>query len=642
MRTLAFDFETYYDDEKSVRPLGARTYFDSLSLDEIYLVTVASDDGYRFAGHPKDLDWSILEGAIALNHNAGFDQEGVRRLRELGVKIPEPAELHDTADLAAYCGYPRALAGISHILLNKILNKNVRDKDMKGKQWRDMDPDLRKAVSDYAIEDAVVTLEVWQKLSPRWPAEERLISRLSREWAAEGIAVDLPLIESSIEKLKATIWEAERTIPWVVNDNLKPLSPKALALECRKVGIVPPTSLAMDSEECDAWLDEHGEKYPWVMSMRNWRRANAILKKLEAMKVRTVKERMRYGIKYWGAGMTGRWSGDAGVNVQNLSGRDLYGVNMREHLVAEPGHVLIAADLAQIEPRWTCCFTGESEALAQMAAGVSPYIVYARQAMGLGPNEEWPKSDPRYKIAKVSVLGAGYCAGHHRFIDVMRAYEVEDLLDGGPENPDTPEAYLEYLEAVGKPDWLKIWREASELEKLRLMRSWEIIMTFRNGRPKLTALWKELGDLAKMSAARGEDLVLGLPSGRDLVYKKCRSRREPRNPEDVDMSPKMSIVADIIRNGQPQTTRIHQGILIENLCQSAARDTFRDCLINVHEAGYKIIFHVHDELIVEVPKHKAEAAKEDIERIMGIPPKWAKTLPVAAEATIAERYSEAK
>jgi DNA polymerase len=393
----------------------------------------------------------------------------------------------------------------------------------------------------------------------------------------------------------------------------------------------------MDDEECDRWLDEYGEKYPWVLAMRDWRRANAILKKLEAMKVRTVQGRMRYGIKYWGAGMTGRWSGDAGVNVQNLSGKKLYDINMRENLIAAPGHVLIAADLAQIEPRWTCWFSREDEALAEMARGVSPYIVYARQAMGLGPDEIWEKSDPRYKLAKVSVLGAGYCAGHHRFIDVMRAYGMEDLLDGGPENPDTPESYTEYLDAVGKADWLKIWREADELTKKRLMRSWEIVMTFRNGRPKLTALWRELGDLAKKSAEKGEDLVLGLPGGRELRYKSCRFRREP-----VKEGGGSSVVAEIIRNGQPQTTRIHQGILIENLCQSAARDTFRDCLLNVTEAGYKVLFHVHDELIVEVPKEKADAAKEDILRIMAIPPKWAPSLPVEAEATIAERYSEAK
>ena len=346
---------------------------------------------------------------------------------------------------------------------------------------------------------------------------------------------------------------------------------------------------------------------------------------------------MRYEIKYWGAGMTGRWSGAGGVNIQNMSGKDMFGVNMRDMLVAAPGNVLIAADLAQIEPRVACWLAGEDEALAQMAAGVSPYIVYARQAMGLGADEVWTKNDPRYKIAKMSVLGASYCAGHHRFGELMRASGMGDVLDAGPESAGTEKNYVEYLEAIGRGEWIKKWREADELGRKHLMRSWEIIMTFRNGRPKLTDLWSKLGSTAKSSAQKGEDLVLSLPSGRSLVYKTCRFRRVPTKEGGGS-----EVVGEIVRNGVGQTTRIHQGILIENLCQSIARDAFRDCLLAVNDAGWRVIFHVHDELIVEVPKEKADEAKQQILSIMARSPKWAKHLPVEAEATIAEKYSQAK
>lgn len=637
MNTFAYDFETRYDEELSVKPLGARAYFDRLSIEDIYLVSVCGDNGFEYAGHPKDLDWSFLAGQRALNHNAGFDQQGVVRLRELGVTIPEPAELHDTADLAAYCGLPKGLKGAAFSLFGVQHDKNIRDKDMKGNGWSDMTPELREAVKAYALEDSRLTLRVWQTLNERWPEPERLVSRLSREWAAEGIAVDEPSIDAAIVSLKNTIWEAARKIPWVVDGDAAPLSPKALGLACREAGIPAPKSLAMDSEDCEQWLDQYGEQYPWVLAMRDWRRANAILKKLEAIRVRTVGGRLRYDIKYWGAGMTGRWSGAGGVNVQNLSGKELYGVNMRDMLVPAPGHVLIAADLAQIEPRVASYLAGEKEALEQMASGVSPYIVYARQAMGLGPDEVWPKSDPRYKLAKVSVLGAAYCAGHHRFIDVMRAYGMDDLLNEGPQSEDTPERYRNYVEAVAKKEWMEALKNADELEKKRLMRSWEIIQTFRLGRPKLVSLWKRLGELAKKSAERGEDMELTLPSGRTLTYKKCRFRRLT-----VKEGGGHDIVADIVRHGVPQTTRVHQGILIENLCQATARDAFRDCLLNVQAAGFKVIFHVHDELIVEVPESEAEQAKEHILSIMAKSPQWAPGLPVEAEATIAERYSKAK
>lgn len=636
MSTYAFDLETYYDNDRTIKKLGGEAYFASLSLDEIYMVSVAGDNGYEFVGHPKDLDWSFVEGSVGIAHNAGFDLCGLRRLRQLGLSIPEFAEVHDTADLSAYLGYPRALKGAAHAVLGVTVDKNIRDRDMKGKQWRDMDPGLQAAVTEYALDDSRLTLRLWEKLNILWPTVEREISRLSRDWAAHGIATDGDKIDEAITHLKTQVYNAERSIPWVA-DNMPPLSPKSLGIACREAGIMPPASLAIDSEECDAWLDQYGQQYPWVSAMRDWRRCNALIKKLEAMKVRTHGGRLRYDIKYWGAGMTGRWSGAGGVNVQNLSGRVNYGVNMREMLVAAPGHVLIAADLAQIEPRVACWLAGETEALDQMAAGVSPYIVYARQAMGLGADEEWAKSDTRYKIAKMSVLGASYCAGHHRFMELMRSSGMEEVLSVGPECEGTEAAYVEYIEAVGRPEWLQKWREATPLERGWLMRSWEIIMTFRNGRPKLVSLWKRLGELAKKSAEKAEDLVLHLPSGRKLVYKHCRHRRLPK----VDGGG-LEVVAEIVRGGKAETTRIHQGILIENLCQSVARDAFRDCLLGVTDAGWRVIFHVHDELIVEVPEDKAEEAKESILAGMAKSPVWAQNLPVQAEATIAKKYSDAK
>lgn len=636
MITFAFDFETYYDKDRGIKQLGSEAYFGSLSLDEIYLVSIAGDNGFEFVGHPKDLDWSFFKGCRGLAHNAGFDLCGVRRLRELGLLIPEPAEVQDTADLSAYLGYPRALKGAAHAVLGVEVDKGIRDRDMKGKQWRDMSPELQKAVSDYALDDAKLTLRLWEKLKTLWPGNEREISTLSRDWAAFGIAADTDAMDKAITNLKQTVFDSEIKLPWVL-DGKPPLSPKALGIACREAGILPPSSLAIDSEECDQWMDLYGDKFPWVSAMRDWRRCNAIIKKLEAMKVRTHGGRLRYDIKYWGAGMTGRWSGAGGVNVQNLSGKTLYGVNMREMLVAAPGHVLIAADLAQIEPRVACWLAGETEALEQMAAGVSPYTVYARQAMGLGADEEWAKSDARYKIAKMSVLGASYCAGHHRFMELMRSSGMEDILSGGPECEGTEERYVEYIEAVGRPEWLKKWREATELEKKWLMRSWEIIMTFRNGRPKLVSLWKKLAEAAKKSAEKGEELELNLPSGRSLTYKHCRFRRIPAKDGGGQ-----EVVAEIVRGGKVETTRIHQGILIENLCQSIARDAFRDCLLGVTRAGWRVIFHVHDELIVEVPEQDAEKAKTEILAVMARSPKWAPNLPVQAEATVAKKYSEAK
>ena len=58
-----------------------------------------------------------------------------------------------------------------------------------------------------------------------------------------------------------------------------------------------------------------------------------------------------FSLKYFGAIATGRWSGDAGLNLQNFNREPLHGVDPRRCLIARPGHKLLIADLSRIEPR---------------------------------------------------------------------------------------------------------------------------------------------------------------------------------------------------------------------------------------------------------------------------------------------------
>jgi hypothetical protein len=642
--TYSLDFETYFDPELSVTTLGAHGYFETLTIDQIYLVSVVVEDGRSLVGHPRDLDWSFMAGSTIVVWNGGFEIQGLRRLREIGLAIPAPEtyDLVDAADLACYVGLPRALKGAASVALGVTIDKGIRDVDMKGKGWEDMDLDLQERVKEYAIKDSEYTLQIWNKYKDQWPDNERLVSKLSREWAADGIGADVEGMKEAASKLKLTLWEAGNKLPWYNPDDPKsvPLSPKKLAEQCRDVGIPCPTSLAMDDEDCAKWEDQYGEQYPWVAAMRDYRRANALLKKIEAMATRVWGGRLRYEIKYAGANGTLRWSGGGGVNAQNLSGKSLFGVNQREYLVAPEGKMFVVSDLAQIEPRVLAWYSKEQEFLNEVAKGVSPYIVYARQTMGLGPDETWPKSDLRYKISKFAILGAGYCVGHHKFTDMLRAFGMEDVLNMPLDGDSTEEAYRRYINLVPDPTktvWLKRFEEADEKERHWLLRSWEIIQTFRNGRPKLVALWRSLGDAIKSAASKSEDLVLELPSGRSITYRKCRFRRIPKKEGGGH-----DTVCDIMRNGREQSTRLHQGIAVENITQAGARDVFRDCLLRLHEHGYKVVLQVHDEAVVEVPESEAEFHRNKIEQLMSISPSWAPGLPVASEATICKKYSEAK
>ena len=59
----------------------------------------------------------------------------------------------------------------------------------------------------------------------------------------------------------------------------------------------------------------------------------------------------------------------------------------------------------------------------------------------------------------------------------------------------------------------------------------------------------------------------------------------------------------------------NQLLIAHNCSQALARDIFTDMLLRVEAAGYPVILHIHDELIVEVPKEIAEKAKIDIDKI---------------------------
>jgi len=70
------------------------------------------------------------------------------------------------------------------------------------------------------------------------------------------------------------------------------------------------------------------------------------------------------------------------------------------------------------------------------------------------------------------------------------------------------------------------------------------------------------------------------------------------------------------------------GKLTENIVQATARDLLTHAMVNVEKAGYHVILHVHDEIVTEVPE--GTGSIEDLERIMGTMPEWAKDWPIKA------------
>lgn len=488
MRTFALDTEAEYDNELSVVTMGPWHYARATN---IYLVTIAGEDGYEFVGHPKDVDWEMLRGARIAMANAQFDLTMLEALSEKGI-IPQDlgfAEVVDVLDMSRYLGRPGSLKGAMESLLGKMLENGEMDKgtrtNMKGKKWDTMSDDFKAEVLRYAMDDARFTLALWQTFEAKWPWHERELSRQTREMCMRGLPVDVERAKGYVSHLKTLIWEAEQKIPWAKEEDAKILSPKRLAEECRSVGIVPPRSLAQDSEECAAWEDKYGTDYPWIGAMRDWRRCNILLKKVETLVSRIRPDgTFPYGLRYFGSGMTGRWSGDAGFSMLNLPRAEMFGVDLRSLFCAPPGYKFLILDFSSLEPRVGAWLVGDwslLELLKDPEADI--YESHARTTMGYSdprPLKQYDKEEGTEirKLAKARCLGAGYGASGAKFVTIAKTMAGLDL---------------------------------------NLAEANKVIADFRRQNKRTSDTWRRLDNTMKRQAGRGA-FSMELPSGREMVY----------------------------------------------------------------------------------------------------------------------------
>lgn len=592
-RIIGVDFETYYDKEVSITVQGSYNYCRHPKFDA-YMISIVDDQGNKWAGRPEEFDYASIckPGDIWVSHNKSFDKTVYEALVQNG-KLPSvfPEEWHCSADLTAFLGFPRALDNASKFLLDEIPDKSTRDK-MQGKKWEEMTPEFQKEVLEYATEDSRLCRDIFAKCGKHWPEIERKYSDHTVTMGNRGVPVNGDKIRDGIAKLKEQIWEAENEIPWKWDKDKTPLSPKALAKQCREIGIEAPKSLAMDSSECAEWEDKYGQKYSWVKAMRVWRRCNMIAKKLSAMEARIKYDDpgwMAYNQLYGGA-HTLRDSGSGGVNMQNLPRAEMFGVCIREMITAPPGFKLVVADYGQIEARVTAWLAGDSDLLELVRQGVDIYEAHARATMGYKNSDKLKNVDPDMRqLAKARVLSLGFGCGANKFRQMAKTmYNLE----------------------IGETEAKRTVRE------------------YRKTTP-VPKLWKQLErDIWDNNDSTYD---IELPSGRKLRYRGVKRRGD-------EYSQVLTVAVPKGRNFIH--TKTWGGKLTENLVQATARDLFVEGVLRIEEAGIPVIMRVHDEVVCLVPEESAAEAAREIEHLMTIVPPWAEGLPVSAEAEIMDCYTK--
>lgn len=664
----ALDYETHYTKDYSLKVLPVRTYVYHDDF-HAYMLAVASSDGYTWVGDPKDFEWDRIKDQIVIHHNAQFDALVTQRLVELGI-IPDvkPAAIHDTADLAAYLHHPRALKDHAKFVwgLTDIAEKGAKARSRMATMASDelaTDPEIL----EYATMDAKLSLRLWQEFSDEWPNEERELSRLNREACFRGVAVDTAYIEEACTRMAHKLFDAERAIPWDWTGKKTPLSRNRIIEHCTSTVIlerlatadevailqkyfsgaelggaeleyfwkvsktslaekVPvysrfqwsrdpkseevilkffmwyPASFAQGDEDCMRWEDEFSVQYPWVKAIRDWRRINMLYGKIKHLRDNASGGLFYPQFKYFGA-HTGRFSGDGKFNLQNLprdemfcdvdeSGKDIPGTgcDLRRCFIARPRHKLAMIDYAQVEARALVAVVEDEPVLEQLRAGMSIYEAHARATMGWTGGELKKENKDLYQLAKARVLGLGYGCGPNKFQLVAK------LLAGVDLNAQTAA---------------------------------KTVSDFRESNPGIVALWQKLDQKIRVEGAKEKDLCTWyLHSGRPMHYWKPRFR-VPGGQQSAQL------MAMFIRGDKSSYRKTYGGLLTENVIQALCRDVLRDAWINLDKHGYRVLWSVHDELIVELPE---DADVKEAEAVMLDAPEWAKFIPLAVESQVGPHY----
>ena len=177
-----------------------------------------------------------------------------------------------------------------------------------------------------------------------------------------------------------------------------------------------------------------------------------------------------------------------------------------------------------------------------------------------------------------------------------------------------------------------------------------IVDSWRDANPNICALWRTLekaaarcimhrapvkaGKTGVLFEMEHGTLWMTLPSGRRIAYYEARYEASKFHPD------RRSITYMGMEQQSRKWVRLETwgGKLTENLVQATARDCLRDSMLALDAAGYDIRAHIHDEVVLSVPR--GEHTVDEVCEIMGRELPWAPGLPLKAAGYECEFYQK--
>lgn len=502
------------------------------------------------------------------------------------------------------------------------------------------DPAKWALFKEYCIGDVTTEMEILHRLE-NFPVPPEL----EKQWQtdalinARGVAVDMDMVRGAL---------------WIGETTRDQLTEEAVTLS----GLDNPNSVKQLMQWLEEELDEEltDLRKDTVSRLLNGNLTNDTARRMleirqELGKTSTKKYnaieaavcadgRVRGLLQFYGANRTGRWAGRL-VQVQNLprtyveplplardlvkrretaSLRALFGSVpdtlsqlIRTSFIAEPGNALVDADFSAIEARVISWLAGESWRLDVFRTHGKIYEASASQMFGV-PLERIKKGNPEYALrqkGKVAELALGYQGSTGALIKM-------GALDMG-------------LTEAELPDIVNRWRDANKrIRDLWYSMEAAAVQVIQTGQP---VGLRSLVLAREMDAGNNLDfLTIRLPSGRKLYY------AHPSLGQNQWGKPSITYM------GMDQTTKkwklieTYGGKLVENCVQAIARDCLAEAIERLEAANYPVVFHVHDEVVVECAAERASL--DDIAAIMGQPVSWAPDLPLGADGWVGAFYKK--
>lgn len=621
MITLGIDFETHYSQTYSLRRMTTAEYILHREFEVIGVAISRGPLAAWFSGSHEQIaevfdriDWSQV---TVVAHNAMFD--GAILEWRFGKR---PANYLCTMMgarpyVAPYTGRSDLATVLSFLELGQ---KGAEVHRFAGYRRANFSTEELAAYGSYCKGDARGAVAIADWLSSRLPAEEaQLIDLTVKKFVRPQLALDADSIVSRLDTIrdeKSFLAEQLHTIYGVTTQQIRSRPQFAELLTARGVTVPTKVSAATGedtfamSKQDAPFLELLGHGDPVVRQLVEAR--FTLASNMEETRLQRLLDialaDFRGGrylpvpLLYYGA-HTGRFSGLDKINLQNLQrpkylpdgSIDPKSGSLRRALVAPPGHVVLAADLAQIEARIVATLA-QCWHLVQMFRSGDPYSGFASVVYGRPINKR-DNPDERF-VGKTCILGLGYGMGWLKFLRQM-------LLAGRSMTQEEARRIVELYRQT-YPEICDLWRRLEHL--LRLAQDPKCMQPF--------------GPVTFL-----HERIL-LPNGMPIIYPQLRQTRDGLVFKD--------------RRSDNGVLGIWGGGCCENVVQALARIILTRAELRLAKAGLRAALQVHDELVFVVPEAMIEKATRAVRMALEVPVDFLPGLPVSVEIHHGRSYIDCK